>query len=137
MFEQDIIHYLSEFHRLLRPGGRVFCSFFVLDDESLRMASEAGGELTFKHPFGNGCLINDPHYPEGAVGYTEGAMARMLSTAGFELDQPLHRGFWCGRQGVEDGQDIAVLRPVPLSLPRRLIESARQRVQKLAASRPR
>jgi hypothetical protein len=28
------------------------------------------------------------------------------------MDQPLHRGFWCGREGVCDGQDIAIVRPI-------------------------
>ena len=112
MFEDDIVHYLAEFRRVLRPGGRVFASWFLLDDESLEMAqSVPDGALTFRFAFGNGCLINDEAHPEGAVGFTPEAFDRILRRGGFELDQPIQRGFWCGRQGVTDGQDIAVLRP--------------------------
>jgi hypothetical protein len=68
------------------------------------------GELTFAFDFGEGCFINDERYPEGAVGFTPKAFERILSRGGFELDQPVHRGFWCGREGTSDGQDIAILR---------------------------
>jgi hypothetical protein len=33
----------------------------------------------------------------------------MLARSGMALDHPIHPGFWSGRQGVTDGQDIAVL----------------------------
>jgi SAM-dependent methyltransferase len=110
MFEDDIVHYLAEFRRALRPGGVVFTSWFVLDDESLEMArATEGNTLTFEFDFGQGCLINDELHPEGAVGFTPAAFDRILQRGGFELNQPLHRGLWCGRQDVSDGQDIAIL----------------------------
>ncbi len=31
MFEEDIAHYLKEFKRVLRPGGKVYASFFIFD----------------------------------------------------------------------------------------------------------
>ena len=114
MFEDDIVHYLGEFRRVLRPGGRVFASWFLLDDESLALAqSVPDGALTFRIAYGDGCLINDEAHPEGAVGFIPAAFDRILERGGFELDQPVHRGFWCGREGVTDGQDIAVLRVSP------------------------
>lgn len=109
MFEDDIIHYLREFRRILRPGGKVFASVFVVDDESLAMAERTGQTLTFRHPYGDGCRINDEQYPEGAVGFTEAALGRMLARSGMRLDQPIHRGFWCGRDRVTDGQDICII----------------------------
>jgi SAM-dependent methyltransferase len=112
MFEPDITHFLSEFRRVLRDDGRVFASFFLLGPESMRLAGTTPDVLTFAHPHGDGCRINDPGSPEAAVGYSPAALRRMVRRAGLRLDQPVHLGSWCGRGGVEDGQDIAILRPV-------------------------
>lgn len=113
MFYDDIIHYLKEFRRILKPGGKVVTSFFVIDDEVRKMLDANRGDpafaLTFAFPYGEGCFINDERYPEGAVAFTPKRLHQMLATSGMVLDQPIHPGFWCGRQGVTDGQDIVVL----------------------------
>jgi SAM-dependent methyltransferase len=113
MFEDDIVHYLSEFRRVLRPNGSVFASFFIVDSESLGRTATRGDELTFQHRWGNGCRISDPRNPEGAVGYTPRALHRMLRRSGMQLDQPVHHGWWSGRENALDGQDIAILKRSP------------------------
>jgi SAM-dependent methyltransferase len=110
MFEDDIVHFLSEFRRVLRPSGVVFASFFVLGAESIRLILNRVGALTFLHPLTDGCRIHDPQNPEGAVGYTPDAVDRMLRATGLVLDQPIHHGSWSGRQNVPDGQDIVIMR---------------------------
>jgi hypothetical protein len=70
--------------------------------------------LKFAHVHGDGCRVNDLGYPEAAVGYTPEALARMVRRGGFTFDQPVHVGSWCGRTGVEDGQDVAILKPAGL-----------------------
>jgi SAM-dependent methyltransferase len=111
MFEPDITHFLREFRRVLRKDGRVFASFFVLADESVRLAKETPDVLKFAHPYGKGCRINDLGYAEAAVAYTPAALRRIVRRGGFAFDQSVHLGSWCGRQGVEDGQDVVVLKP--------------------------
>ncbi len=125
MFEDDIVHFLTEFRRVLKPGGLVFASFFVLDDESTLLSTTNVGAITFVHPMGDGCRIHDPRNPEGAVGYTPKALDRMLRSSGLMLDQPIHHGSWCGRKDVPDGQDIVVARRTSLSS--RLLASVRHR----------
>ncbi len=110
MFGDEIVHYLSEFRRILRDDGLVFATFFLVDGEARRLAAEAGAELRFEHPLGRGCRIADPQNPEGAVGYTPSALDRMLKRGGMALDQPVHRGFWSGRKDAPDGQDVAILK---------------------------
>lgn len=109
MFEPDIVHYLAEFRRVLAPEGTVFATFFLLDVASLAMAESTGQPLTFRHRLGDDVYVNDPDHPEGAVGYTEAAVQRMIDASGLRLLQPIHRGAWCGREGMHDSQDVCIL----------------------------
>ena len=110
MFEEDIVHFLTEFERVLRPRGLVFASFFVVDDETKELTLETNQGLTFGHLRGDGCWVNELNNPEGAVAYAPSALDRMLQRSGLELSQPVHRGSWSGRPYLPDGQDIAILR---------------------------
>ncbi|MEK7247615.1 MAG: methyltransferase domain-containing protein, partial [Chloroflexota bacterium] len=114
MFFGDIVHYLREFRRILKPEGKVVASFFLIDDEARRAIDAGVGDpafkLTFRFPRGRGCWINDEMYPEGAVAYSFEALDEMLADAGMALDQPVHRGHWFGRMELPDGQDMAVLK---------------------------
>jgi len=109
MFAEEILCYLTEFQRLLAPTGRVFATFFVVDRTARRLARKTGAELTFDHRWQRGCRICDPLNPPGAVGYTPAALGRLLRRSRLILEQPIHGGFWCGRSGALDGQDVAVL----------------------------
>ncbi|MHB8858183.1 MAG: class I SAM-dependent methyltransferase [Thermoleophilia bacterium] len=116
MFEEDIVHYLHEFCRVLRDGGMVMASFFFLDGEAFDLLIQQKKKepftfLSFEHDYGNGCFINDTDYPEGAVGYEPDAFERILARGKMRLARPIGKGFWCGREGVTDGQDIAILEP--------------------------
>lgn len=117
MFYDDIVHYLKEFRRILKPGGKVFTSFFVIDDEVRALLETNRGNpafsLTFAFRYSEGCFINDETYPEGAVAFTPERLHKMLARSGMVLDQPIHPGFWSGREGLTDGQDIAVLKADP------------------------
>lgn len=116
MFEKNIIHYLKEFHRVLRPDGLVMVSFFVVDEPKLRHvrgheAELAGITLRFPFDYGDGCYVNDEQFPAGAVAYDIASLRRMVDASGMELAQPVHYGFWSGMHpGTYDGQDMVVLR---------------------------
>lgn len=120
MFEDDIVYYLHDFARFLKRGGKVFASFFILDDEALSLLEQEKQKnpdsvfegLDFEHEYGDGCFVQDLEHPEGAVAYTEEAFERILKKGKMKLAQPVGKGFWCGREGVTDGQDIAILEPV-------------------------
>jgi SAM-dependent methyltransferase len=113
LLRADILHYLQEFRRLLRPLGRVYATMFIVNDEILataRATNLTAWNLTFEHEVGDGCYINDPLYPTGAVAYTLEALNLMVKQASLELHRPLLRGSWSGYySNADDGQDVAIL----------------------------
>ena len=120
MFERDIVHYLKEFRRVLKPDGLVLTSFFVIDDLALKSLREGRSKghrhpLSFKYQLSRDCYINDQRYPEGAVGYTPRKLKSMLRRSSLGLyDRSVHRGIWSGIQEASNGQDILILCKLPI-----------------------
>lgn len=117
MFENDIVHYLQEFRRVLKSDGLVLASFFIIDDHAIKSLQKNKNKiglhpLSFEHKINKGCFINDVDHPEGAVGYTPRRIKSMLRRTGFGIHgQHAHRGLWSGLRGA-NGQDIFVLEKV-------------------------
>lgn len=113
LLRADILHYLSEFRRVLRPSGRVYATLFVINDEilaSARATNLTAWNLTFEHEVEEGCRINDQLHPTGAVAYTVEAVEQMLRESGLRMARPLLRGAWSGYySNADDGQDVAIL----------------------------
>jgi SAM-dependent methyltransferase len=63
-------HYLVEATRVLRPGGRLLATFFLLDDESRAAIRDRRSALTFHDPEQE-VAVADPTLPEEAVAYDE------------------------------------------------------------------
>ena len=116
IFEDEVVHYLREIARVLRPDGLVYATFFLYAEEIV--AASRANKLTpynlrFEYPYGDGCYINDKIYPSGGVAYTDAAMQRMIRKSGLRLDRPYLKGAWSGYyapQESDDGQDVAILR---------------------------
>ena len=120
MYEEDIRHYLREFSRVLKDDGLVLASFFILDTNALAALESGksnGGRhpLSFQHKLSKDCYINDPKYPEGAIGFSPKKIKSMLREAGLGIHgRHAHRGSWSGLKG-SNGQDILVLEKVSAS----------------------
>jgi SAM-dependent methyltransferase len=115
LLEDEVIHYLREFRRILRPDGFVYTSFFLYSREALESAKinrKTSWVPSFAIDHGNGVYGNDPDHIRGAVAFTDEAMRRMIAKADLRLDRPYLRGWWSGLYGdhADDGQDVAVLR---------------------------
>jgi hypothetical protein len=109
----DILHYMKEFSRLLKPGGRAFTSFFIFNDAILassRALNLTIWNLKFEHEIDSGCRINNPLRPNEAVAYTEEAVEEMTKDSGLRVVKPWLRGRWSGYFAEPFfGQDVAIL----------------------------
>ncbi|HEX8120797.1 MAG TPA: class I SAM-dependent methyltransferase [Solirubrobacteraceae bacterium] len=102
LLEAEADHYIEESKRVLRPGGRVFATLFLLNDESRRLIREGRSSLAFLDPDDHVSVV-DADLPEEAVAYDEGWVRERLAPA----KDPLY-GSWCGREEFTSFQDLVL-----------------------------
>jgi len=101
------VNYVREISRLLVPGGRLFASLFVLDNES-REALETGPTApSFTIPFEHG-MLSDPENPDFAIAFDATWLHQVFISAGFEI-AAYEQGLWRRTAGPSH-QDIVVAR---------------------------
>jgi SAM-dependent methyltransferase len=106
VLEGEALHYLTQMARVLAPGGRLFATFFLLNDTSRAMMAEGRAGLQFLDP-GGPLAIVDEGMPEEAVAYDEEWVFEALRRCGLVLTS-IHPGSWCGRDEHVSFQDIVV-----------------------------
>lgn len=100
----DARHYVAEIARTLAPGGRLFSTWFVLDDETDTQSSDQP-LINFHHVVGD-AVVADPGAPAAAVAYPRRRLETAFASAGMAAG-PLIRGTWTGGDGPTT-QDIVI-----------------------------
>ena len=80
LLEEQMVSYMKEAARVLRPGGAMQMSFFCYD--LLKEENLLGGRFTFRHQMG-ASYVENSKYPEAAVAYTRDFMMRTAEQCGF------------------------------------------------------
>ena len=106
LLEAEADHYISETARVLKPGGRVLATFFLLNPESRRLIADGSTSLAFLDPDDHVSVV-DADLPEEAVAYDEGWVQERLREHGLEPGETRY-GSWCGREESTSFQDIVV-----------------------------
>ena len=103
---QEMRRYLRESARVVKPGGRLVATFFLLNEESTpRLPSLQG---LYRFPVIDGSMrLADGANPAEAVAIDEPALAAEITAAGFRR-HTVFRGQWCGRAGAATFQDLVV-----------------------------
>jgi SAM-dependent methyltransferase len=107
MLPSEVENYLSEVSRLLKPGGRCFITWYLLNDEAKRLCRAGRARPSFKHSIDD-CLITNPDIPEEAIAHEETRVMAWYRKFGLDEDLAVHYGSWCGRQRFVSQQDICV-----------------------------
>jgi SAM-dependent methyltransferase len=109
MFSEEVGHYLSQAARVLRPGGVLFATAFLLTPASLAEYGRTGGYVvSFPHEH-RGSLIADRQRPEAAVAHFAEPFSALVAAAGLFPERHL-AGSWSGQRSAVNLQDILVLR---------------------------
>jgi SAM-dependent methyltransferase len=113
MLPDQVAHYLAEIQRVLRPGGRVFATFFLITCDNEAAAGSAGRPFSFPHDHGHYRLMSE-RVRSANVAYREDYLrevVRRTGTSGGLRIREVHYGSWCGRSPSEslDFQDVVIL----------------------------
>jgi SAM-dependent methyltransferase len=106
LLEAEADHYLAETARVLRPGGRVLATFFLLDDDTRAAIAAGRAGLNFLDP-GEHVAVVSEEMPEEAVAYDAGWVRERLDGHGLEQVSVMP-GSWSGDEDAASFQHIVV-----------------------------
>ena len=106
MLAPDSERYLAETARVLRPGGRLFATYFLLNLESRARIADADSHFSFRVPAGD-AWAEDAESIEAAIAYEENAVMDTLERVGFTVTDKRY-GEWSGRPDGMTWQDVVV-----------------------------
>lgn len=106
MVAPAVRHYLSEVHRVLRPGGRCLCSWYLLNDESSRLLAAGRSNEAFDCEAEDG-LAQSAATAESLIAFRESSVRNWLEASGFVVPRRFP-GRWCGRDDYLSYQDILI-----------------------------
>jgi SAM-dependent methyltransferase len=104
LVQDECDHYLAECARVLAPGGRLFATFFLLDEESRGLIAAGRSSLAFPAA-ADPMAVVDEAVPEEAVAYTTAWVEATLARHGLTATGR-HPGSWCGRAEAVGYQDV-------------------------------
>ena len=96
----DLEHYVAEIARVLRPGGRCYATFSLIDAEARRGMAEGRSEFQFRP------MLPSPHWATGdrveelAVAYEEPFVRDLYARHGLDRDYTVYYGAWSGRESA-------------------------------------
>jgi SAM-dependent methyltransferase len=107
MLRPDIENYMSEISRVLKTGGRCLITFFILNEEALKLIHAGKSRFDFSYDLG-GCFSNEIDTPEDAIAYEEKVVKRLFHKNGLVITPSIYYGSWSGRKTFLTFQDLVV-----------------------------
>lgn len=106
MFPADVENYVKELARVIRPGGRVLNTFFIVDSSNGHGSASERATIPFSVRE-DGYWTVSRRTPEVAVAFEEADVRALYERHGFAIGDGIFRGTWAGVDGPSF-QDIVV-----------------------------
>jgi SAM-dependent methyltransferase len=107
MLPAEVMRYLGELARVVKPGGRILTNFFVAD-ETWEAGVLTGRGTALPYELAPGVHAQQPGGSSGPVAYSPAWLHAVAAVAGLRV-HAVRLGRWAGRDGVgEDFQDVVV-----------------------------
>jgi SAM-dependent methyltransferase len=107
LLPEDMEHYLAETSRVLRSGGKIFTTYFLLNHESIALSKSGRSALDFKFQ-GAWYHTIDNLKPESATAFEESFVRELYSKYRLKIVEPIQYGSWCGRNKYLSYQDVVI-----------------------------
>ncbi len=110
MLPSEVENYLHQIHRVLKPGGHVVLTFFILDDESKGLMAANKEGLQFKFIKDDRHSLLDQKVKAANVAFHKKYLFEAIDQKQFNIIHH-YKGHWCGRgkEHVLAFQDILIL----------------------------
>jgi SAM-dependent methyltransferase len=105
---KDMRHYMAEAARVLKPGGKCFMTFFVLNADSQSLMKSSGARMSFRFPRAGYFAAEEQKVDETAIAFDELVVRGCITENGMRLEEPIHFGSWSGRKNFSSFQDILI-----------------------------
>ena len=102
----DVASYLAEIYRVLKPGGMLMTTFFLMNSHARTAIDNGNTRRTFRHSC-DGFLADDADSLESAVAYEEESVEAMVASSGLQHVHTFH-GQWANRRWALNGQDAVI-----------------------------
>ena len=108
LLPEDAANYLNEIGRMLKPGGRLFGTWFLLDDYARAAASRGDAAMPINLPWKDrdDVWVMNRKNPEDAIAFDVELVRQMHAEAGLEFAEEPRLGAWSGRTPHLSFQDI-------------------------------
>lgn len=104
----DAQRYLQECARVLKPGGKVFLTAFVMSEDAKQRVRDGRSRMAFE-PLDDATYTTDLKTPEHAIAFEEKDFLEWVEAAGLTLMAPIEPGIWSDQSGRGDLQDLVLL----------------------------
>jgi hypothetical protein len=109
MGPEDISRYLGEINRVLKKDARAFITLNLLNEESIKNIENGKSYLKFIYTKNGHRSINKTNFNDD-IAIDESWFLQHLSGNSLALVEPVHYGWWSGRNNGLSCQDIVIVR---------------------------
>ena len=101
LLKPDVERYISEISRLLSDRGRLFSTWFLLNEDVMKAIREDKSipQITQSIGYDEIALVLDYKQPERQIGFSERYVAELFRENNLNLQTPINYGNWCPIQG--------------------------------------